>query len=1754
MSWLKLFGVVLTILVCNACSEVPATNPYDPNTPPSQVAQGMVIGAVTLPDGFRQLEATVELRSNVAPAEAAYSKPIDQDGSFLIENVVPGGYGATVKAQGFTANELGIEVPIGGTVEGVNFVLTAITDGTIEGVVTRAGGAAANSGILVEAIGTPFTTQTAADGAFRLVVVAGTHTLRASATGYQSVETEGIEVLGGRSVNVDPILLLGSPGRLKGSVSLEHGFAASSALAQVDVTLIRRNDGTEIAQVRPDAQGAYLFDEIAAGAYRVEATLPGFVQRAVDVEVNVGATSSAVHIHLPPAIEEVLISGQVQRNGAEGQSGVSVSLTDADAEVTTNETGRFAIRVRARTQPDYTLQIAARGYTSQTVVVPAPTAEQIETAGDIPISLIVEEPIVLLGLPGTIRGRVSLATGFEDPVLLSQTSLRLLAFGAEEPTDQVNPDPEGFFVLGNVPPGPYIVEYALAGFLPLSTSLSLEPGGEALLEPQVMSPDLASTQAYIQGIARRQCEGICDHGGIRVEATNTTFVTLTNSEGQYRLEVVNRQNFTLRFSADGYLTQELGDIDAVTGQTTEAPEVLLEARPGTIRAAVALRRYSTGERLQDVDVALLADPPDQILRQANPDSEGQVLFENIVPGRYIVRADAEGFDAREIRITILPGEEGHAGLLDLPHQSETQDAVPLAGIITLNNAENHSGTEVRVAIAGADIALGQPLITNAEGAFEITASPEERYVITVERPGYLPIAQLGPYTWNTENARFEARDAPISAELLRNPVDGLISLTVAITPAWLPEAEKYVRVRLDGPVNESLERVSAGQEISFSPLPEGIYSVRIERSGFTTVSRLVAITPSNSVHQLEVLTAKLNDLAAARLDLRGELLSVCDLRSGLNLRGADLSGVTLVGSVGIAEDDCDAVIEGPLDLSDVKFIGADLQGASFASTGAQVNLDGADFSGANITQTDLTNISARSAVFSGAQGAQAAFVSATLSGANFTGADLTEAFFVGVNPAPNPAWPDLLDPSEPQPDVPCSDEDAVRPSVKLDGATFADANLTGAFLPGVNLSQTLFAGAAITGADLRYTCLADARLTLIDFSNAVLDGADLSNAELTGSLLRKTSLRGTNLMSASMVNTVIDQADIRSSPHLDCEELIEWSEYKPGGFCENNYTNPCNCRTRMENVALDGANLVGASLQGVDLADASMLGITFGDSDRLAFIQPPSCLPELYYECMSIFQMSEECGHDPEISIEEWQTICTTTPVPNDDEDWYPVLGDGYDPERKFCLINNYLDQKSRTGSCDSWDQFNCSRNSTPNLWQNDCTFDAITAAEDRSEVPQCEFLAQYHVMERCLVAPTVLQDTRLDRAQMVSVTLNGVEMSDTSMRATTMRSGIFIDNQLTSSLDLSYADFRDSTMTEVVLQGHNLTGTNFSGAILRRADFSGSEIAEADFSDAIMRGSILADHDQQPKSLQRSDLRDAELTNLPWGTEWGQIEADQRLEMSNVDLSGAHLTNVDLSYANISYANLSNTNFYGYDAPINFTGALLNSSIFNRTSGDATFDMAHMSSVNIIDASFYNGSFRGTIMTNGHVRFLEAGRSSFQHADFGGARLNQTFIENSQFSYVNFSSLANGECGAFGQPNCVTSFRDTRGSQNLFNYGNFDGACMRDMVMTDSDFRNASIRNVYLTDSDFSGSIFSSAVFDHTDLTNTRFTDGNVAGADFRLACGMLTWGMFDGAYVHNARMCSNQRASIELRSDFTGTPRWETCNASPNCPSICY
>lgn len=220
----------------------------------------------------------------------------------------------------------------------------------------------------------------------------------------------------------------------------------------------------------------------------------------------------------------------------------------------------------------------------------------------------------------------------------------------------------------------------------------------------------------------------------------------------------------------------------------------------------------------------------------------------------------------------------------------------------------------------------------------------------------------------------------------------------------------------------------------------------VQAADFSSRDIAVALAKAKPGEKLNYSDADLSLLDLAGLDLTAMVLTGADLY-GADLKGADLTGVDLSDArldraVVIDTNFARANLTGSTlillattqDMSGSRQHVARFEGAIMCGARVLARLEGADFSGADLTETDFSALEPGTATI-------ASVPKSYLSGANFSGALLREtnmshavldfAKFVGAD---------------------------------LSGANFRDADVRGADFSGANLEGSDFSGAMISGA------------------------------------------------------------------------------------------------------------------------------------------------------------------------------------------------------------------------------------------------------------------------------------------------------------------------------------------------------------------------------------------------------------------------------------------------------------------------------------------------------------------------------------------------------------------------------------------------------------------------------------------------------------------------------------------------------------------
>ena len=785
---------------------------------------GAVAGQLRLLGGYAQdrvASAAIVLQTR-AGDEVERTTP-DAEGRFRLSPLAAGEYRLAASVEGFSAPPRDLTLGVGETMELGDVLLAPAEEGILLGRIELEG-ATDHAGTVVSLSGSPATSVTGPDGAFRLTVAAGNYTLHVLHRGYTHPPIADVTVVAGRQTALEAeYVMAGAPGSLEGTVGLPPGFDASSRLFMVSARVRREGEDTDTAIGSPSIDGRFLFEALPAGNYRVELALAGFTDAQASSVVPLGERVSIGHITLQPAAQDSAIVGRAELRGAAEHGGITVSVDGQPYQTTTTREGRYRLEVPSLAQGAYGVTYTKAGFSSEhRQVGPVP-------GGDVEVA---DTPI-LVGQPGHISGLVELDPRFADPALLARVSVRLerLEAGARIRVDQRAPDADGVFLFNDVPAGTYYLFAVLEGFIEGRAVLSLGVGEDASLPVMYLSPDEAGQAATIAGRVLRAGRADGEHGGIRVEAALSGYVTLTGANGDFELNVV-ANTYTLAFHADGYASDTAGPfVLAAQGRLTLPAPVRLQAQTGTVRGAVSVPEgFDANGRVDRVVLSLTRPADGMEFARVSPGADGQFVIADVPPGAWSLATTLPGFSASPMLLDVAPGELEDVHLIALTLAAQEAAALPLIrGRVELLGAgpQGHGGVQVEV--------QGTPFSTStrSDGYFEVVATPGPATLVAT-RDRYVPL------TWGPVAVGEADVVLPDPLQMLGEP--GRLRGVVVLPPGFDPAqtAETAVRVSRDGEFVALVAPTVTGQYLA-GALPAADYEVGFTLAGFEPISVPVTV-------------------------------------------------------------------------------------------------------------------------------------------------------------------------------------------------------------------------------------------------------------------------------------------------------------------------------------------------------------------------------------------------------------------------------------------------------------------------------------------------------------------------------------------------------------------------------------------------------------------------------------------------------------------------------------------------------------------------------------------------------------------------------------------------------------------------------------------------------------------------------------------------------------------------------------------------
>jgi len=858
----------------------------------------------------------------------------------------------------------------------------------------------------------------------------------------------------------------------------------------------------------------------------------------------------------------------------------------------------------------------------------------------------------------------------------------------------------------------------------------------------------------------------------------------------------------------------------------------------------------------------------------------------------------------------------------------------------------------------------------------------------------------------------------------------------------------------------------------------------------------------------------------------GSLAGQCSDFRGANFTNANLSGAVIKNSAVYGQLQC-----GTVNLVGANFTNANLSSATFTN----VDVSGSSFQSANVAGFKLSGIVTN--VTSGLlQGTASAFQSSKQVAGffvgpnlNVSGADLSGANLAGLNMSgadltnTNLSWASLVG--------------ANLTNVKLPGANLDNAYLTSATLSGVKsggllgqaaslpstwkLTQGYLVGpganltnAVLTGANLAGVSLANATLTWVasgaisGVPTALPLGWGFCNGYLIGpnSVLTNANLTGANLAGINLAGAVLQGVKSGSVAGLPSALPPDWKV--TAGYLVG-----------------PGADLTSANLTGADLNNVSLAGATLTALRSGLITGSPSTLPSPW-KLASGYLAGPSANFAGLNMTSASLKSCDLTGA-----DFTNTNLNGVDFSNTILTQANFLNSN-----------LNSANLFATTLSQVDLSSASLTEVKSGSiKGVVLKLPPKWVILQGYAVGPSA----NLSTANLSQVDLAGQDLTDTNLSSAIL-TGVSSGNIIGAPkyLPAGWQLFKGYLIgSGASLRGIDLSGINIYdlGLHLDHSDLSGANLSKANLRNADISGITLTN----ANLFGVSSGSRGQAEKLPEG--WAQVNQlnvgtyllGPGANLTNANLSGLtikdlSLEGADLTYASLSNASLSNTNlenvdltgagFFGLNS-FGLTGVPSNLGADYRIiagtivgprvniTGDQLKN-ADLSGVSLQDANL-RGDLSGVttdgslgtpwILPNGWVAIngyligpgakidhanlsgatlanLNIAGAVLEHANLAGAQIYNTDLTGVQLGHANLSSISSG--GLSGNPASLP-----------------DGwqITAQLLVGPSANLSNRILENVNLSGRNLTGTNLSGASLIGADLSGCDLTNANLLGAILR-------------------------------------------------------
>jgi|GEM_PF-3556055 len=640
---------------------------------------------------------------NVTVTAGAYSTATLADGTYTIDNVTPGTYDVVFTHANYFNFTVNGVIVVCGVTSTVNAQMTpTATSGTIAGIVTDA----VTTLPLADATVTAgsYSTMTAADGTYSLVVPAATYDVTASKTCYET-KTQTAIVVTGLTTTLDFALTPLSWGTLQGYVTDD---VTTQGIAGATVVAGAYNTTT-------DANGWYTM-QAWEGTYDVTASHPDYTSGTVNgVVVMCGQTTTqniALHPNNPP---NPVLSWQFSNYSFDADS----VYFDIELKCSFPGTYHSSTQIYFDYNPqtfgenimyNNKISFSRLALLAGEISPGNPKYEIVNAVDNTPsrFAIIFEAPVVLPN------------PAFMNEVTMNFQGFMHFAIKITNPLTQPN-----ICFTATVPPGIGLMDggqYYVDAYHPEETKYGNPPNYAGFYGDCITQ--IPYPTGTLTGIVTNQytSEPIAD---VTITATSAgnTFTTMTNSAGLYTIGLP-AGTYSVTASKNCFISQTVNNVVITASGTTFQNFELVPDPYGTITGTVT--DATSGQPVANVNV--VTNPGGYT---ATTTTAGVYTMNNVPEGVYELTFTKTGYNTLTIpNVTVVCG------------QTTTQNAqmTQTTGTITGTVTDMVSGNP----IVGASVQAGSApaVLTNASGVYTITIAPGT-YTVTATATGYVSASTPG---------------------------------------------------------------------------------------------------------------------------------------------------------------------------------------------------------------------------------------------------------------------------------------------------------------------------------------------------------------------------------------------------------------------------------------------------------------------------------------------------------------------------------------------------------------------------------------------------------------------------------------------------------------------------------------------------------------------------------------------------------------------------------------------------------------------------------------------------------------------------------------------------------------------------------------------------------------------------------------------------------------------------------------------------